>query len=146
MRAEDSAKWLRHIRRKQREIAALKERVSTLDGMMRGLDYSVPRVSSPPNVDAVPEFVAKLDEAKQRYADLVEVYAQEVMEAHDAIYMLESSLHRMVLELYYLDGMSWREISRKLCYSENYLRQVSMDARELLWWYIPLEWRTSNKI
>lgn len=144
MRAEDSAKWLRHIRRKQREIAALKERVSTLDGMMRGLDYSVPRVSSPPNVDAVPEFVIKLDEAKQRYADLVEVYAQEVKEAHDAIYMLENPLHRMVLELYYLDGRSWREVSRDLCYSVEYVKHLSFDAREILWWYIPLEWRTQH--
>ena len=144
MRSEDSAKWLRHIRRKQREIAALKERVSTLDGMMRGLDYAIPRVSSPPNVDVVPEFVIKLDEAKQRYADLVEVYAQEVMEAHDAIYMLENPLHRMVLELYYLDGQTWREISRKLCYSTDYVKEMSHDAREMLWWYIPLEWRTTH--
>jgi len=144
MRAEDSAKWLRHIRRKQREIAALKERVSTLDGMMRGLDYSVPRVSSPPSVDAVPEFVIKLDEAKQRYADLVEVYAQEVMEAHDAIYMLENPLHRMVLEMYYLDGQTWQEISRKMCYSKDYVWHLSYDARELLWWHIPLEWRTQQ--
>ena len=142
MRAEDSAKWLRHIRRKQREIAALKERVSTLDGMMRGLDYSVPRVSSPPNVDAVPEFVVKLDEAKQRYADLVEVYAQEVMEAHDAIYRLEDARYRMVLELYYLDGRSWKEVGDIMGYEKQTVKNFSYAAREILWWYIPLEYRS----
>ncbi len=142
MRAEDSAKWLRHIRRKQREIAVLKERVSTLDGMMRGIDYTTPRVSSPPNVDAIPEYVSNLIEAKRRYADLVEEFAQEVIEAHDAIYMLENPLHRMVLELYYLDGRTWREISRELCYSKDYLWELSYAARELLWWHIPPEWRT----
>jgi hypothetical protein len=143
MRAEDSAKWLRRIRWRQKEIAVLKERVSTLDGMMRGLDYSMPRVAAPPNLDAIPDYVIALEEAKTRYADLVEEYAQEVRECHDAIYRLENPLHRMVLEMYYLDCKSWREVSRELNYSEEYLWEVSLAARELLWWHIPLEWRTT---
>lgn len=144
MRAEDSAKYLRHIRRKQREIAVLKERVSTLDGMVRGLDYTAPMVTSPPNVDAIPDFVASLQEARERYETLVTEYAQEVVEAHDAIYRLEKPLHRMVLELYYLDGRTWREMSRELSFSVDYLKHISYDARELLWWHIPLEWRTQH--
>ena len=128
------------------EIAVLKERVSTLDGMMRGLDYTTPRVSSPPNVDAVPEYVIKLDDAKKRYEDLVEAYAQEVIEAHDAIYKLDNPLHRIVLELYYLDGKKWEEISLEpdTQYSVDYLKHLSHDARELLWWHIPTEWRTRH--
>lgn len=144
MRAEDSAKWLRHIRRKQREIVVLKERVATLDGMVKGLDYTAPRVSSSPSRDAIPDFVAKLGEARERYDTLVSEYAQEVVECHDAIYRLENPLHRMVLELYYLDGRTWREISRELSFSVDYLKHLSYDARELLWWHIPLEWRTRH--
>jgi len=144
MRAEDSAKYLRHIRWKQREIAMLKERVTTLDGMVRGLDYTTPMVTSPPNVDAIPDFVANLQEARERYETLVSEYAQEVVEAHDAIYRLEKPLHRMVLEMYYLDGMTWREMGRELSFSVDYLKELSHDARELLWWHIPLEWRTTH--
>ena len=88
--------------------------------------------------------MANYIEAKKRYTDLVEEFAQEVIEAHDAIYRLEDERYRMVLELYYLDGRSWHDVARVMGYEKGTVKNLSYDARELLWWYIPPEYRSGD--
>lgn len=77
--------------------------------------------------DRMMAYVARLDELESRYADLITEQAEARLKVELALIALPEQQER-VLRLRYIEGFSWRKISRKTHYSEPHLYRISEAA------------------
>lgn len=73
--------------------------------------------------DRMMAFAARLDELEARYADLLAEQAEARLRAEKEICLLPEQQER-VMRYRYIDGMSWRLISRRMRYSEQHLYRI----------------------
>ncbi len=73
--------------------------------------------------DRLAAYVARLSELEERYADLLIRLADERLRLESALASLPAQQER-VLRLRYVEGLSWRKISRRTHYSEPHLRRI----------------------
>lgn len=73
--------------------------------------------------DRMMTFVARLDELEAQYAELITEQAEARLKAERALLLLPEQQER-VLRLRYVEGLSWRKISRRTHYSEPHLRRI----------------------
>lgn len=151
-KAEQAARWLRHIRDLKHDISRLEDDIEVQRSLAlpSGIDYSRPVVMSSPSADAIPNAVARLEESIARYATELVGYLDEKEQARACIGMLGDARYRAVLSLYYINGHSWATVGEKLkkldggrfTYSSEYCRHLRNDALPLVYDVMPGEWKT----
>lgn len=143
-KAEQAAAWLRHIRELKHDIARLEDDIEVQMSLAlpRGIDYSVPKVAASPNRDAIPDAVARLEEAVAGYCTELVGYLDEKEQARDCINRLDDPRHRAVLSLYYVNGHSWATVGEKVGYSEVHCKELRSEALPSVYEVMPREWRT----
>lgn len=142
-KAEQAAKWLRHMRDVKYDVAKLQDEVEVARSLAlpQGLDYSSVKVTTSPNADAIPNAVIRLQSLTADYIVELNSYMDELMGARECINRLSDSRHRAVIALYYLNGHTWATVADKLHYSEERCRQLRTEALPLLFDYLPREWK-----
>lgn len=142
-KAEQAAAWLRHIRELKHDIARLEDDIEVQRSLAlpRGIDYSRPAVASSPYPDAIPDAVARLEEAVAGYCTELVGYLDEKEQARDCISRLEDARYRAVLGLYYVNGHSWSTVGDKVGCSEARCREIRMEALPLVYDIMPREHR-----
>lgn len=143
-KAEQAVAWLRHIRELKHDIARLEDDIEVQMSLAlpRGIDYSVPKVAASPNRDAIPDAVARLEEAIAGYCTELVGYLDEKDQARDCISRLEDARYRAVLGMYYVNGHSWETVGEKVGYSEVHCKELRSEALPLVYEIMPREWRT----
>ena len=143
-RAEQAVAWLDHVRGLAHDVARLKDKVDVMRALAlpSGIDYTLPKVSTSPSADAIPNAVARLIDSIGDYCAQLEAYVEE---AHDADMRLSSIgdwRYRDVLIRYYVDGMSWREVGDRVGYVPDHCMRLRDEALPLVFDVMPREWRT----
>lgn len=143
-KAEQAGAWLRHIRDLKRDIVRLEGDIETQRSLVMpgGIDYTVPKVSTSPSKDAIPDAVARLEQAIAGYCTELVGYLDEMERARDCINGLEDVHHRAVLSLYYLNGFTWVAVAERLEYSPAHCKKLRNEALPLVYEVMPKEWRT----
>ena len=143
-KAEQAAAWLDHVRGLAHDVARLKDKVDILRSLAlpAGVDYARPVVSAPPNVDAIPNAVARLLDSIGDYCSTLDLYVAEAHDANERLATLADWRYRDVLIRYYADGMSWREVGAAVGYVPDYCRELRDAALPLVYDVMPNDWRT----
>ena len=143
-KAEQAARWLRHVRELKHDISRLEDDIEVQRSLAlpSGIDYSREKVSASPNRDAIPDAVARLDESIAHYTTELVAYLDEKERARDCINMLDDARHRAVLSLYYVNGHSWETVGVKMGYASDWCRQLRDESLPLVYEVMPREWRT----
>ena len=143
-KAEQAARWLRHIRDLKHDISRLEDDIEVQRSLAlpSGIDYTRPVVSSSPSADAIPNAVARLEEAIAEYTTELVGYLEEKEQARGCINMLDDARHRAVLSLYYVNGHSWATVADKVGYAVEYCMAIRSDALPRVYEVMPREWRT----
>ena len=143
-KAEQAAKWLRHIRELKHDIARLEDDIEVQRSLAlpSGIDYSMPSVSKSPSPDAIPNAVVRLQDAIAEYATELVGYLDEKDEARMCIGMLDDARHRAVLSLYYVNGHSWVTVSKVMHYEVSWCKRLRNEALPLMYDHMPRQWRT----
>ena len=142
-KAEQAAKWLRHIRELKHTIARIEDEIEVQRSLMLpgGIDYQRPVVSASPSADAIPNAVARLDEMVGEYMTELAGYVDEVGDARRCVSMLSDGRHRNVVTYYYLLGYPWIVVGDKMGYAPDWCRQLRDDALPLVYDVMPREWK-----
>ena len=143
-KAAQAARWLRHVRELKHDISRLEDDIEVQRSLAlpSGIDYGREKVSASPNPDAIPEAVARLEDAIAHYTTELVGYLDEKERARECINMLEDARHRAVLNLYYVNGHSWQTVGYKVGYSEVHCKELRSEALPLVYEVMPREWRT----
>lgn len=112
---------VRELIRIQRTIAERMESIRasvtlsspSLDGMPHGGEYH----------DRMAEYVAKMDAIQWEYAKLETRLQDEIMRIETEVRMLKPN-QCAVIWMRYIDGMSWKRISRELHYSASQVYEL----------------------
>jgi len=143
-KAEQAAKWLRHIRELKHDIARLEDDIEVQRSLAlpSGIDYSRPSVQTSPSQDAIPNAVIRLEESIAQYTTELVGYLDEKQQARECISRLGDARYRAVLSLYYINGHSWETVGEKVGYSEVHCKELRSEALPLVYEVMPREWRT----
>ena len=142
-KAEQAARWLRHVRELKHDISRLEDDIEVQRSLAlpSGIDYSRTKVSTSPSADAIPNAVARLDDAIAQYTTELVGYLDERDEARACIGMLGDARHRAVLSLYYVNGHSWPTVSNIMHYEISWCMRIRDDALPLMYEHLPAQWR-----
>lgn len=143
-KAEQAAKWLRHIRELKHDIARLEDDIEVQRSLAlpSGIDYSMPSVSKSPSPDAIPNAVVRLEESIAQYTTELVGYLDEKQQARECISRLGDARYRAVLSLYYVNGHSWATVGEKVGYSEVHCKELRSEALPSVYEVMPREYRT----
>lgn len=143
-KAEQAAKWLRHIRELEHDIARLEDDIEVQRSLAlpSGIDYSRPSVTTSPSQDAIPNAVIRLEESIAQYTTELVGYLDEKQQARDCISRLGDARYRAVLSLYYINGHSWQTVGEKVGYSEVHCRELRLEALPQVYDVMPGEYKT----
>lgn len=143
-KAEQAARWLRHVRDLKHDISRLEDDIEVQRSLAlpSGIDYSRPVVASSPSADAIPNAVARLEDAIAEYATELVGYLDEKEQARACIGLLDDARHRAVLSLYYVNGHSWLTVSKTMHYEVSWCRRLRDEALPLMYEKMPRQWRT----
>lgn len=143
-KAEQAAKWLRHIRELKHDIARLEDDIEVQRSLAlpSGIDYSRPNVATSPSRDAIPDAVARLEESIALYTTELVGYLDEKQQARECISRLGDARYRAVLSLYYVNGHSWTTVSDKVGYVVDYCMAIRNEALPYVYEVMPREYRT----
>ena len=142
-KAEQAAKWLRHIRELKHDIARLEDdiEVQRSIALPSGIDYSRPSVQTSPSQDAIPNAVIRLEESIAQYTTELVGYLDEKQQARECISRLGDARYRAVLSLYYINGHSWDGVSDKMGYDRDWCMELRRQSLPLVYDVMPREWR-----
>lgn len=107
MRAKD---YLNRARRIDRRIGETRERLKRMREQLEGIARS-------PGGKPWTDYVDSMIDLERRMNRQVGELCGVKMEVMDAIETVEDGVLREVLELYYLDGLSWAEVAGRMHYS-----------------------------
>lgn len=143
-KAEQAAKWLRHIRELKHDIARLEDDIEVQRSLAlpSGIDYSRPSVQTSPSQDAIPNAVIRLEESIAQYTTELVGYLDEKQQARECISRLGDARYRAVLSLYYINGHSWATVGEKVGYSEVHCRELRLEALPSVYDVMPMEYKT----
>ena len=143
-KAEQAAKWLRHIRELKHDIARLEDDIEVQRSLAlpSGIDYSRPSVQTSPSQDAIPNAVIRLEESIAQYTTELVGYLDEKQQARECISRLGDARYRAVLSLYYVNGHSWATVGEKVGYSEVHCKELRSEALPSVYEVMPREYRT----
>lgn len=143
-KAEQAAKWLRHIRELKHDIARLEDDIEVQRSLAlpSGIDYSRPSVQTSPSQDAIPNAVIRLEESIAQYTTELVGYLDEKQQARECISRLGDARYRAVLSLYYINGHSWATVGDKVGYSEVHCRELRLEALPSVYDVMPMEYKT----
>jgi DNA-directed RNA polymerase specialized sigma24 family protein len=107
--------YLRGVRVNMRRVGEVEERLRRMRAQLEG---RVSRTSRTPGSrtrwgDCVDEMI----DLERRYDEQLRELCRERLRVVKMIEGVKSPAAREVLELYYLDGLSWREVARRVSYS-----------------------------
>lgn len=144
-KAEQAARWLRHIRDLKHDISRLEDDIEVQRSLAlpSGIDYSRPKVSTSPSADAIPNAIIRLEESIAEYMTELVGYLDEKREARDCIAKLSDARYRAVLGLYYINGHSWDGVGDKLGYDRDWCMELRRQSLPLVYDVMPMEWRTA---
>lgn len=121
---------LREIREAYKEREQLREKIAQLESMRispRITSYGGERVQTSAKGDIQPDLIAKVDEA-------ISEYNQKLTRCVDLIMAFENSIEkltareRMLMRLYYIDGMTWEQVCVEMHLSWTRLHQHRREA------------------
>lgn len=143
-KAEQAAKWLRHIRELKHDIARLEDDIEVQRSLAlpSGIDYSRPSVQTSPSQDAIPNAVIRLEESIAQYTTELVGYLDEKQQARECISRLGDARYRAVLSLYYVNGHSWDSVSDRMGYDRDWCMELRRQSLPLVYDIMPREWRT----
>ena len=143
-KAEQAAKWLRHIRELKHDIARLEDDIEVQRSLAlpSGIDYSRPSVQTSTSQDAIPNAVIRLEESIAQYTTELVGYLDEKQQARECISRLGDARYRAVLSLYYVNGHSWATVGEKVGYSEVHCKELRSEALPSVYEVMPREYRT----
>lgn len=144
-KAEQAARWLRHVRELKHDISRLEDDIEVQRSLAlpSGIDYSRTKVSTSPSADAIPNAVIRLEESIACYMTELVGYLDEKQEARDCIAKLSDARYRAVLSLYYINGHSWDGVGEKLGYDRDWCMELRRQSLPLVYDVMPREWRTA---
>lgn len=142
-KAEQAAKWLRHIRELKHDIARLEDDIEVQRSLAlpSGIDYSRPSVQTSPSQDAIPNAVIRLEESIAQYTTELVGYLDEKQQARECISRLGDARYRAVLSLYYINGHSWETVGDKMGYAPDWCRQLRDESLPIVHDVMPTEWK-----
>lgn len=137
-------RYMQHVRSLAHTVRMIKSEIDELrdlaDGI-GGVDYARPSVAAMPNVDAVPDAVARLQSLTAEYEAELSDYIAEQREAHACLLEVDG-VHAMLLTLRYVEGKTWVDVADAMGYSEDHVRKdLHEDALAALYQHIPHMWR-----
>lgn len=143
-KAEQAAAWLEHVRGLAHDVARMQDRVDVLRSLAlpSGIDYTRPVVSSSLSPDAIPNAVAKLQDAIGDYCADLAAYVDESHDAATRLGRLADDRYRIVLILYYINGKTWREVGNAAGYDQDHCRRIRTEALPYVYDVMPREWKT----
>ncbi len=120
--------YLHAARRLKSEIECKSERLMRLKAMAErsggGVVAATHKKGYSSGMDAVDAMLDYADEVERQAAQLVRMQhgIQQSMQR------IQRPEHRMVLEMYYLDGIAWQEVSCRMGYSLRHVYRLHNDA------------------
>ena len=126
--------YLERIREIDREIDLLiAERNRTLDIVLQiTVDPSDVRAQSGSISSRVENAAIRMIDLSEKIDKKIDEYIDMKAEAGRLIDRLDDSRYRAVLKYRYIDGMKWREISKRMCFDERWVLRLHEDASNCL--------------
>lgn len=109
-----------------RDIRFKRDRIARLRDMAEGATstYTAGRVSGTPQRSKMENCIAQIDELERE----IDAAIGTLGKIKAVIATVENPIYRQVLELRYLDGMTWEQIGRRLHYSRRTVIYKHWDA------------------
>lgn len=131
--------WLVGLARLREEVATLKAVADSqreLALTVSGLDYGA-RAQGAANDDAIPNAIARFEEAAAEYAERSAELVGEQERALDLLHGMEDPRHYRCLALRYLCGWGWPRIEREMGYSHDGMKSLHRKAVIAAWDVMP---------
>lgn len=134
-------RWLRRARAArtsaERARAALREAEEAATAV-KGLSYErIGGAQMENGDDTMAAKVARIEAARDRYAEQLAEYLEHVEHVDRVLARLEDHRHAQLLRLRYLDDKPWCDVERAMSYSERMVQYLSRDALLALFELIP---------
>lgn len=138
--------YVEHVSDLMRECAALSDRERRIRERMglKGVAYDGVTGGGVATGDAIPAALAELDEVMGERAATIRAAADEVRWCQLAISEVSDPMQRAVLDLKYLQGMTWPEVGEYLHVSERWCREIRDDGLCELFDHMPHVWRIAR--
>lgn len=138
--------YVEHVAALMRECAALSDRERRIRERMglRAAAYDGPTGGGVAGGDAIPSALAELDEVMGERAAALMDAADEVRRCQLAIAGVADPTQRAVLDMKYLQGMTWPEVGERLHVSERWCREIRDDGLCELFDHMPHVWRIAR--
>lgn len=143
-KADEARRWLRHVRRLWLDLARLDASIEALEYLAqpKGIDYSKPLVRSSVYTDKIADAVAEIVEEVGALRAERDDVAREQARAVECLNRLENEHQAAVLVLHYIGRKKYKDIAKKLNYSESRCKHLSIEALPFVYDVMPNEWRT----
>lgn len=116
---------LKNVRRQKLRVETLQDRIARLRSRT---EYTCRELGETgggdPTRDQLAEYVAELDALERRLTGEM-IALEKQLAAVDAELAKLPENQEKVLRLRYMEGLRWREIARKMHYSESYCKTIS---------------------
>lgn len=127
-------KKLKQYSNTKKEIEKLGERIARLENSM--FSPRISKISDMPKspsheVEHITENIARLDELKARYSDIVLKLCEQQIEVEEAIVSLEP-VERELIRLRYFDELPWWKISNELHYGQRQVFNIHKNVLKKL--------------
>jgi DNA-directed RNA polymerase specialized sigma24 family protein len=115
---------LKNVRRQKLRVEALQERIDRLRSRAVYTQRQLGEyVSGDPMRDQLAEYVAELDELERKLTTEM-ITLEKQLAAVDAELAKLPENQEKVLRLRYVEGLSWRHVSKKVNYCERYCKKL----------------------
>lgn len=129
-----AAGFLNDARCLAEQIRHVREKIEQTDAMLdvRGYDPTRERVSGSGRGDVLAERLEDLQRYRDELAGLLATYLELQRFAGRVVGSLDDPRHAQVLNMYYLEDASMREVSQATGYSEPHVKRLKREALESL--------------
>ena len=129
--------YLSYIRNISDTLKQIQERIEQQEAAlgMLGISYSDLPKNPNLNTDKIPEGVIRLIELKEEWCGYYYEYSRDYEKAKALC--LPAYIERHLLWLHYVDGKSWREVSKEVNYSRDYVQHLARDGITELYQLMP---------
>lgn len=112
----------------QRAMSDLADEQRAAASGLRGIDYSAVRVAASPSPDAIPDAVARMEEAAESLAELAARIGEFRRRAAAALALMENPVEAAALSRYYLQGWTWERTCCDMGYSYSRMMVIHRSA------------------
>ncbi len=126
---------LKHCAALAREARDRQERMERLRSMAEratSAPHHAPGMATPESPDRIGDWVHRLDEAQRACDEFCRGVSEHVLEVKLAFWEIHNEDQQEVLELRYIEGLTWDEISDKTHFSERWCRHLHENALDAL--------------